>query len=165
MQNRIKDIKVISDLVAEPLSLTEVKEYLDIDYSNHDDMLLTMIGAARRRLERYTARSFGSKTVKVIMEAWCGQVLPYGPVNAITAALREGTADTGYEVKGDEFEPDFGGEWEVTYTTIGDLPDDLKEAMMAEVAYRYENRGDDNVMAMSTAAKDLAKPYKNYSWV
>lgn len=165
MQNRVIDISVISDLVAEPVSLTEVKSYLDIDYANHDTMLQLMIGAARRRLEKFTGRSFGAKTIKVIMDVWCSQVLPYGPVNTITAALREDTADTDYKMRGSEFYPTYGGKWEVTYTTNGDTPEDLRLAIMAEVAFRYENRGDENVTSMATMAKDLARPYKNYSWV
>jgi hypothetical protein len=163
--NRIIDISVTSDLVAEPVSLTEVKNYLKIDFSNDDTLLDVMRAAARRRLESYTARSFGAKTITVTMDIDEYQELPYGPVNAVTSATRDGEASTGYELKGSEFHPDLGGEWVVTYTTNGDLPDDLKLAILAEVAYRYENRGDDNVASLSTLAKELAKPYKNYSWV
>lgn len=165
MQNRVINISVLSDLVAEPVSVTECKQYMAVDYANDDTLIATMIGAARRRLEKFTGRSFGAKTIKVIMDIWCGQTLPGGPVNAITTALREDTADDDYKLAGDEFEPTYGGRWEVTYTTNGSLPDDLKLAIMAEVANRYENRGDDNEGTMSTVAKDLARPYKIYSWV
>jgi hypothetical protein len=165
MQNRVIKISVVNDLVAEPVSLTEVKSYLDIDFTNHDTLLGTMISAARRRLEKYTGRSFGAKTMNVIMDVYCDQTLPGGPILAVTSATREGETDANYKLLGDEFKPDFGGLWDVNYTTNGTTNEDLKLAIMAEVAYRYENRGDENQGTMSTAAKDLARPYKIYSWV
>lgn len=165
MQNRIINITEITPLVGEPVSITEAKNYLHIDFSNDDTFVALLITAARKRLERYTGLSFGSKTIKVIMEIWAFQLLPYGKVRSITSALREGDSDTNYKLVGDEFHPEIGGKWEVTYTTSQEVADDLKLAILAEVAFRYENRGDDNLATLSTMAKDLAMPYKNLSWV
>jgi hypothetical protein len=165
MTNRIIDVTVVSDLAAEPVSLTEIKSYLHIDFTNDDTLLSTMNIAARRRLESYCSRSFGAKTITSLMDLACYEELPYGPVNTITSAKLDGVESTNYEIDGDRFTPLSRGKWEVTYTTNGTVPEDLKLAIMAEVAYRYENRGDDNVKTLSSQAKDLAMPYKNLSWV
>jgi hypothetical protein len=45
------------------------------------------------------------------------------------------------------------------------LPKGLKDAMYKEVAYRYTNRGDENVDGMSREAMNLASRYKTVNWL
>jgi hypothetical protein len=52
--------------------------------------------------------------------------------------------------------------YEAGYT---DLPKGLKDAMYKEVAYRYINRGDENVDGMSREAMNLASRYKTVNWL
>lgn len=58
--------------------------------------------------------------------------------------------------------------WKITYTTgYSPVPDDLKQAVLAQVVYLYENRGDENkVLAnnLCTLAKALSDPYKRLAW-
>jgi hypothetical protein len=52
--------------------------------------------------------------------------------------------------------------YEAGYTV---LPKGLKDAMYKEVAYRYINRGDENVDWISKEAMALASKYKTTNWI
>jgi uncharacterized phiE125 gp8 family phage protein len=171
LQNYILDVKVTSDIGTEPVTVAEAKAYLHIDFSTDDTFIGTLITAARKRLERYTGVSFGTKTIKAYMEMYYQQEIPYGPIQSVTQVRSfvggtefETLASDEYELKGSDyqiFNPEAMGEYELTYQAgYTTLPDDLKLAILAEVAFRYENRGDDNVKTLCNTAKDLAIPYK-----
>jgi hypothetical protein len=49
--------------------------------------------------------------------------------------------------------------------SLATLPKGLKEAVMKEVAYRYINRGDENVDGLSKEAMNLAARYKTTNWL
>lgn len=168
------DIDIESDLVSEPVSLTEVKSYLHIDFTEDDNLLSIMIKAARKRLERYTGVSFGSKVITAYIKtiAKYPTELPYGPAVTISSvSLWDENAynvTEEYYVVGTDFKKIVvytDGLYKVNYTTNWTVPEDIKLAIMAEVAYRYENRGDDNVGTLSTQAKDLAHPYRRLNTV
>lgn len=166
----IRDIIVIDDLAAEPLSLTEAKEYLHVDFTQSDSLLATMIVGARKRLERFTGVSFGSKTLEVYADIDGSFELPYGPVGQITSVqLLTGDSYedyTDYTVIGERFKsihPRRKGTYRIVYTTVNSVDGDLLMALMAEVAYRFENRGDVNAAKLSDQAKELAMPYRRIS--
>lgn len=56
--------KVTSGPATEPLSSTEVKNYLKIDVSTDDDLIAAQIKAARRMVESYTGLALISQTIE-----------------------------------------------------------------------------------------------------
>lgn len=169
----ILDIVTLSETSTEPVALPEMKAYLHVDFANDDFLISLMISSARRRLEKFTGRSFVPKTVIATLQLDGNYELPYGPVNAISEVTKINGDDsevlqaTDYNVYGEAFKsfsPHSTGMYKVEYTAGNNsLPEDLKLAIMAEVGYRYENRGDENVKGISDMAYHLAHPYKRLS--
>ena len=59
---------ITSAPAAEPVSVSEVKQYLRVDGSSDDDLLTDMIVAARGMAEEYLRRSLITQTVKLTMD-------------------------------------------------------------------------------------------------
>lgn len=140
-------IKITStDLVAEPVSLTEAKNHLRItDYTSDDTLISSLIKSARIHLEKYTGLSFGTKTVTTILHIPGEVELPYGPLTSVTsvAVYNDGTWDTvtDYKVLGDVLTV-AKGMYRVIYEAgFSTLPEDLKTDILQLVAWQYQNRG------------------------
>lgn len=82
------EIKVKTDVSAEPLSLGVIKNYLKFDDSNADELALinVMVKAAREACEKYTGLSFAQKTLYCYFTPDDLQDyridLPYGPIKS-----------------------------------------------------------------------------------
>ncbi|MGL4635986.1 MAG: head-tail connector protein [Beijerinckiaceae bacterium] len=73
---------------AEPLTLVETKRWLRVDHDDDDGLILSLIKAARERIEARTGRALMAQTWRVVMDRWpAGQRirLPLMPVMSITA--------------------------------------------------------------------------------
>lgn len=56
--------------------------------------------------------------------------------------------------------------WRIVYTAgYTTVPDDLKLAIMEEIAFRYEHRGNEPNVVYSEQAQALAFPYKRLLWL
>jgi len=58
--------------------------------------------------------------------------------------------------------------YDAGYNINNPLPEDLKDAILSEIAFRYEHRGDEQeyqIQLLSPAARSKAKPYKIMSWI
>ena len=170
--------------ITEPVTVEEVKNYLRlegfIDNSesissefNDDDLLIAiLIRSARERLEEYTGLSLIPKTWEIEFTNLAGNFeIPFGPVNQINTVLD----DEGDSISTEDFDISNSGRifktplyenmvmnYDAGYTTI---PKGLKDAMLKEIAYRYINRGDENVDGMSREAMVLASKYKTDNWI
>jgi uncharacterized phiE125 gp8 family phage protein len=170
--------------ITEPLTVQEVKNYLRLEgfidnsesisseFDDDDVIIEHLITSARERLEEYTGLSFIPKTWEIELTNLCGGFdIPFGPVNTIIY-LRD---DEGDSISTDDFDISFNGrilkdpklanmtmKYEAGYTV---LPKGLKDAMYKEVAYRYINRGDENVDWISKEAMALASKYKTTNWI
>jgi hypothetical protein len=108
-------------------------------------------------LEQAIGVSLAVKTYKAILKNECGDIeIPNGPITAIVSVKDvDGntlTSGTGYTIKGGHFK------WiecprscylEVNYTagytpaTVPNkIPDGLRRALLEEIAFRYQHRGD-----------------------
>jgi hypothetical protein len=173
--NAIVDIKK-EESGAEPVTKAEAKAHMNVTYTDDDTMIESMIKASRIAIENFTGVSIKAKTITAVLDNYRGEMeLPYGPVNGDVEVLED-------DEDGDEIEDAVvgvlykrltgsNGRVYVTYDTgYATVPEDLRLAILNEVAYRYANRGEANeaikyeTQAMSSglseSARDLALPYK-----
>lgn len=159
----------------EPCTLQECKDQLKIDFSTDDALITSLIAAARAEVEQFTGRSLVDREVQALIQLdGCFLFeLPYGPVQSITSitalAIFGGTNEvvTDFDLYGDpgqfaQIKPKNCG----TYTAVYEaghtvLPGPLRQAVIHQVAYLYEHRGDESgIDGMSPTAKTLAKAYR-----
>lgn len=171
-------------IVADVVTVAEMKNYLRLegfidnsesissDFDDDDNIIAELIVSARQRLEEFTGESFIPKTIEIEFTNLAGNFeIPFGPVTTILY-LRNSEGDS---ISTDDFDVSLNGrilktpkyeemtmQYECGYTV---LPKGLKEAVMKEVAYRYINRGDENVDGMSREAMNLASRYKTTNWL
>jgi uncharacterized phiE125 gp8 family phage protein len=173
--NNIIDIKFTESSPTEPCTLVEAKTQCKVDSTDDDTKLTALITACRKRVERWCGISIVEKTVILTIDFNEEMRMIYGPVTAITEVkVRTGTATDGspewetltdddYTTDGEDylaFNSSLVGRHKITYTAgYVTCPEDLKEAILNEIAYRYTNRGDQSG-GISEGAKILAMPYK-----
>lgn len=161
--------KLISDLVAEPVSLNEVKEFMEIDFCDFDNLISSLIKSARQASERYTGLSYGLKEY-ALMSDQCEARVPFGPfVELLTIKDKEGATipTKDYTI--------FGFDnpivtvpnkpiWSITYKTgFDDLPNDLKIAicMRVETAFKYRaDATDEKVNKAINTSTELEFAYR-----
>lgn len=154
LRNRTKDVKIVTDVVTEPVSLVDAKAFLKVGYADDDAIITSMIKSARQLLEKMLNISIAAKTMKVTFthDGCYEYQIPYGPVGAISEAKFkydvEDTAEittTSYTLIGDEFKQFKGnsGWWTITYAAgYATAPDAIKQGILKQIAWMYENRGD-----------------------
>lgn len=172
------DLKLVTDVTSEPITVSDVKAHLYITHSDDDTYLTGLIKRARKQIENYCSIAIGSQEW-IWMQDCNGGVelqIPKQPVISVDAVSYEEssnsfvskTAEDDYKISGlfeKTFTPFTYGRWRVEYTTgYETLPDDLKHGILCQVAYLYENRGDVSKTGLSDMAKDIVSPYKDYSW-
>jgi hypothetical protein len=79
-------IKVITDVATEPVTLAEVKAWcrIDDDYVSDDAQLNLLISSARELLEQETNIGFAPRTLELQWNG-CPVEMPYSPTGAITS--------------------------------------------------------------------------------
>lgn len=139
----------------EPVSLAEAKEWLKIspDISEDDTLIQMLITASRIICEKAANLSFIPRTVTATILNRLGHInLPYGPVTGTPTYTEDDddlTAITDFNIR-------TGYEDRViaTYTAgYSVLPKNLKTALLNQIAWSYENRGD---VAMMTNLSPLS---------
>lgn len=84
-QDQIK-FKLVTDVVAEPVTLADLKAHLRIDMTDDDAVVAGMGVAARRLVEEYTGRRLMPRTEQLLLDSFppCRQIMiPAAPVSAI----------------------------------------------------------------------------------
>ncbi len=80
---------LIAPPLAEPVSLAETKLYLKIDVPDEDDLVRTLISAARLLIEAASGRLLIHQTWRLVLDHWPqhGEIrLPLAPVAQVVAA-------------------------------------------------------------------------------
>ena len=147
--NYIQDIQVTTDLVTEPVLVSEAKSWMKINFDTDDIIIDGLISTARRILEGFTGISFGAKTYTALMEIndeWVD--LPYGRVASITSVTSIDAVgvttvlDSGdYGLVNGRLLMQQTGTFSIVYVTAFTVPDSLKTDIKKLVAYMYQNRG------------------------
>lgn len=148
--NAVLDVQFSLENTTEPVTVQEAKDWLRIDISDDDTLVGSLITAARIICEQYTNISFITRTVTATLHNTLGGIsLPYGPVNSITSVTERDTAITDYTMSGASFQrlvTVFEQEVTVVYTAgYATLPKNLKTAILNQIGFLYENRGDDKL--------------------
>lgn len=189
--NEVIDIYDIpqSGNIAEPVTLAEIKNFLrlqgfeddqesgEVAFSSDDDLLSELITSARQGLEVFTGWSLVAHTWKVLLTNLAGDSeLPFsnGVQSNSSGLLLDSIVDCndvtidedGYKVIGTNFlvlQTPLKERMMVTYTTSPTVPKALKQAIMRDVAFHYENRND-LPGELSKQAIALALPFRR-PWV
>jgi uncharacterized phiE125 gp8 family phage protein len=174
------NVRIATDLVTEPVTLTEAKLFCKVTGTEEDDLFDILITAARRALEKYTSSSFAEKTIHA---TWTRHPedsmyeLPYGPIISVDAVYvidEEGTEEaltlnSDYYVHGDQdLKVQVYSSWStgvtspsavrIEYTagygdaTTETLPAELKLAILKQIATDYEMR--ENIVPGSVTVLD-----------
>jgi hypothetical protein len=157
--------------VVEPVTLAEVKEWLTIDFADFDDLLTSMISGARKTIENFIGAHLVEKSVTMDVELAKDEniILPYSLAVGDLEVIELDSDDTEETlITGDDFYPRGNlirglgeGRYIISYTSVPDVPADLKEAIKMEVAERFAHRGEnDSTTGLSAAAKEKAQPYR-----
>ncbi|MCE2992090.1 MAG: head-tail connector protein [Candidatus Jidaibacter sp.] len=142
-----------------PLTIEEVKSYLKIDFSEDDELLLTMIAAVTQRFESYTSRALIAQTCQVVYKhlARISVTLPIRPVMKITGIQLVDLDGTSNEFSLKDVELDAAIS-ELYFHTFASahlikiqymagygyspeyVPADIKAALLNHIGYMYEAR-------------------------
>jgi hypothetical protein len=122
----------------EPVTLNEMKLFLKVDYATDDALITQLIKSVREHCEEFTGRSFVESDVLWVVEAEAGDIirLPYPDIYEVADV--DGVSFRGVSVKRAIFQ--YSGEFEISYSTVGNCPEGVKLAIMKAVAEAYENR-------------------------
>jgi len=159
-------VEIITELVSEPVSVAEMRDYLRITTTVEDTLISSLITSARMRLEKYANLSFGAKTIQVYWdEVWDWKELPYQPKATITSVKDKDDVTLVYEERGTpylQFKTNCSNGVIVLYDVDGLVNDSIKEAIKKEVSTAYEFRAnfqEGQTYQMSNDAKMLIQPF------
>jgi len=176
------EVKIITDVTDEPVTLEELKAFcqVDDDYAVTEGRLLMFMKAAREVLEKELNLSLATKTLQW---QWDGSEaeIPYGPIQSITSlnsVVDPDTLITDYAISGLDFKrigmPYFNdcyiiypvgynetyGAFNMTYVAGYEvLPSALKTAIQMQVDIWLKNQG----MPMDELSPDVFKIASKFS--
>jgi uncharacterized phiE125 gp8 family phage protein len=168
--NAVIDVQRVDG--SEYITLTEVKTHLKVDFTDDDTYITMLITAARQVIEKYTGLALVPTTVTAILQNQVAPmelpVTPYVSGLAITDNNNEAAtiASDNYTLTGTSLVQLTSNLITVTYSagyTISTLPTALKLAVLHEITWLYENRGD--AEKISPSAKTFASQYKRGTWL
>lgn len=163
----------ISRSSAQPVTVGDAKEWARIDEDFDDIIVDSLIDAATRAFEEYTATLLYESTVTVTYSFdRAGRAefrLPYGPVDSITSVQHDGT-DITYTQKGDWILlKDHDGEdvdieyVAKTYDPADSIDGQIKIGLLKWVATNYDDRENtvlETINEMPNGSKMLWAPYR-----
>lgn len=166
MDNLILDI-TFSDTGPEPVTLGDAKAWLKIDVPD-DDILLseTLIPAARQSCENFLNMSLINRKITAFLQIGLEEMpLPYGPVKDVESVSdMNGNPITGYVLNYETFKAiDPAREIKIVYNAgfNSALPKVFKLAILNQLAYDYEHRGDEaETKTIALPVKRLLRPFR-----
>ena len=140
-----------------------------------DDLIIQrLIKAVRRTCEKRTKRFFVPVNVTVIANIVSDFYLPRLPVSNVSSVENWDQDNSTYTVvdpskyyaEGEILvikEYTYNSKYKILYTAgYTELPEDIEQAQLHEIAYRYENRGNLNVKPdLHETTIKLLEPYMN----
>jgi uncharacterized phiE125 gp8 family phage protein len=166
--NKILDKKVIATSVAEPVTLADFKLWASIDFDEKDNLLTSLITAARELLEEKYDIGIVWKTITAIVDNSCGGIeIPGAPIGVVTGKDQEGTSVTMTIIGLDHkfVESPCSCYLELEYQSgykTADVPEVFKTAIKQQVLWMFEHLGDENFddTKVSPMAAMCLKPFR-----
>ena len=148
--NNVVDYSFSAEKNSEPVTKEQAKDWMRVS-NNEDDLIIeNLIISARSIIELYLNKSLKKRTVTATLINRCGNIeLPFQPfVELVSITDSEGTAITDYKLTGETYKrllyPEADHIKVVYKAGFDDVPQHIKAAIMAQVSFMYENRGDDS---------------------
>ena len=168
--NRIMKVaKVLQEGPTEPVSVADLRLYLQLEGTAYDAQLAHYITAARRMVEQQVNRSLVDSAVTAQLSVRSNNFspLPYYPLDEITdirwkrcpqriLPMQEGYD---YVVDGDRIAFLRLGDWFLQYTTTGINDPSLTEAVKVQAGFMYTFRDDATVGGWHPMAKAIIDGY------
>jgi hypothetical protein len=169
MYNLTKDFTAIEvAYVNGPVTVAEAKAFCRAENSTavQDNLFALWIRAARTKVEAYTGLSLIPRNITAVLSNPQGNMeLPFGPVVSVPVFRDENNVVQEITTQGLDF-PYVPLPFEyskVSYTAgyaDGECPDELKQAILLQVCFWWENRGDSMSNAYAPMVIALAQKYK-----
>lgn len=146
--------------ITEPVSLSDMKEYLRIDFDDDDTLITSMITTARMACEKYLGMVLVDTTVKAYYKNGGDLIqLMYGPIketDGMPVIISGAKTDDEITGNGNQVWLACTGDRTLTYDSgWSDVPEWARLAIMQQVAWNYEHRGDESI-APGRIAPDTA---------
>jgi hypothetical protein len=143
----------------EPVTLAEAKLFARVDGSDEDALMGALIAAARLHVESITGRALITQTWRLVLPCVAGLLvtLPVVPAIALVDAP-EGAVLQGDSVLLASAVDELTVDYTAGYGDAADVPADLKQAVLALVAYWYEHR--DSVTTAPVGFERLIASYR-----
>lgn len=148
------------------VTLQEVKDYCRVDFIDDDALFTQLIASSRIQLEKYCCRVFLRSNCKAVYtQQGCGDRVLLSYSDGIV--LDPGSQYVGKLV---------GESWIDTTDKVvllnyaagySVIPGWVKQAVLMDVAYRYENRGDTggNRSHINAEVQEYLRPFVNWSLI
>lgn len=156
----------------EPVELEDAKEYLRLlGIDSQDDIVESMIIAARQAFEKAAGISLIEKSVTIYFSNNEGRIpIPFGPIVLDSFELFDEDDDAlDFTVIGNEYpllKTPIRGDMKATYEAgMTTVPEDIKTAIKAQLAYIYENRGTDAETGLCNQMIMAAQRWNKYGFV
>lgn len=166
----MRQMQIISESGSEPVTTTEAKLFLKVDFSDDDTLIEEMITQARKWVENYISKDVKAKVRKYYLSKSDGVFnLPFQPVASVDHVKINGSA-ANYSVLGlnnETIELNAGAaeKIEVQYTTSANSNQLIKGAILQLTNTFYDNRADFEVGAavneIPTNVKSILASEKN----
>lgn len=168
--SKLLSLTVTSAPAAEPISLTEAKDYLKVTTTAHNDLITMLIQAAREEVEIYTGKRLVTQTIAQYFEGFPSKsyfTIAVSPVQSITSIQYYDTdnvlqtlSSSDYILDGNSTPARIGlnldATWPATasrlkavtvtyvagYGNAAAVPARIKEAMYLAIADWYDNPSD-----------------------
>ena len=151
-----------------PVTVAEAKAFCRAENSTaaQDNLFAVWIRAARTKIEAYTGLSLIPRNIVAILSNPQGSMeLPFGPVTGTPTFVDSENVAQEITTEGLDFPYvplpfDYS---KVSYTAgyaDGECPDELKQAILLQVCYFWENRGDQPTNAYAPMVIAICQKYK-----
>lgn len=151
-----------------PVTVAEAKAFCRAENSTaaQDDLFALWLRAARKKIEDYTGLSLIPRNIVAILSNPQGNIeLPFGPVTSTPTFVDTENVTQEITTRGLDFPyvPEPFTYSKVSYTAgyaDGEVPEELKQAILMQVCFWWENRGDQPTNAYAPGVIAICQKYK-----
>jgi hypothetical protein len=167
MNRKISLVKLSDPYGIEPVTVNELRAYLQVEGEAYDSQFSTIITQARGIIERACNVSLIESEVKLKAKLSKDYELDYSPVLEVLdvryrkcpVQVMPAVEGTDYVILYDTFVPLQTREWFISYITVPTTEVGLIEAVKIQAAWMYTNR-DADITAVAPQARVLVDAYK-----